>query len=103
MIFDTSIRIDFIVGNVNPKSMLLKDYFDNGSTINICPCIVQEVLQGSKSVNQFLFLRDLMKGLTLLEQIEYEMSINAAQMYFQLRKKASSFASLTTASLPPMA
>jgi len=71
MIFDTSIRIDFIVGNVNPKSMLLKDYFDNGSTINICPCIVQEVLQGSKSVNHFLFLRDLMKGLTLLEQIEY--------------------------------
>ncbi|MDX2188239.1 MAG: PIN domain-containing protein [Bacteroidota bacterium] len=87
MIFDTSVWVDYLKGNINPKSMLLKEYFDTNLSIYTCPCIIQEVLQGSKSASQFLFLKDLISGLNILKQDEFEMSVFAAQIYFQLRKK----------------
>lgn len=87
MIFDTSVWIDFSKGKVTSKSELLRDRLYNNFNVSICPSILQEVLQGCSSTSQFIKLRERLLALELLESNEYMISIKAAQMYFQLRKK----------------
>lgn len=86
ILFDTSIWIDYIIADDNYKSLYLKDCLYSNKIV-ICPPIIQEVLQGVSSEKKFLYLQTILLGTKKNEQNEYEMSVKAAQMYFQLRKQ----------------
>jgi len=88
MIFDTSIWIYFSISILNKRSMLLKEYLENDIKVNLCPPILQEILQGCRDIDQFSGLKYLLSNLENLISDHYVMSIKAAEIYFTLRKKS---------------
>ncbi|MCP9770217.1 PIN domain nuclease [Lacihabitans sp. LS3-19] len=87
LLFDTSIWVDFIRGNSNQKSELLRSILEEDKDVYISPTIFQEVLQGTKSESQFYRLSELLNALNLLEINPYLATENAALIYQNLRIK----------------
>jgi predicted nucleic acid-binding protein len=84
IIFDTSIWIDFSNGKINKQSNLLAHTLENGANYSLIPpTVLQEFLMGLKEEKVFvnyLFLNII--------KADWEfISIAAAKLYFDLRKK----------------
>jgi predicted nucleic acid-binding protein len=85
LLFDTSIWIDYLRGQETPKVNLLDEYLLNTDVLQICPPIIQEILQGicqdeqlnKKNLNRLLCLQIDAK----------EAAFGAAELYRNLRKK----------------
>lgn len=89
LMFDSSIWIDFLNGRNTSKTKLLLENLNNDEEINICPLIIQEVLQGIKDDNHHKNIKQLLFRLQLLNMDFYESAIGAADIYRSLRKKGA--------------
>ncbi len=58
LLVDTSIWVDFIGKSPTPARAYVVRQLESHRDVVICPQIIQEVLQGSKSENEFIRLRD---------------------------------------------
>ena len=87
-IFDTSVWINYNRGIINSQTNLLEDYISfNQNKIYTTPTIVQEYLMGVKTILEFKISKNQFEKLNIFENNWTEISISAAQLFFDLRKK----------------
>jgi predicted nucleic acid-binding protein len=87
LLFDTSVWIDFFLGENSEEVQLLTLCLQNDLPVYICPVIIHEVLQGIKSDLQFKKVKISFLALPVLNEDPVEAAIGAAEIYRQLRKK----------------
>lgn len=87
-IFDTSVWINFIKNIESKETILLAEYVKNSSqNILLTPTIIQEILQGVKTETEFFQKKKVLESYNLLKPDWEKTSIDAAKLYFDLRKK----------------
>jgi predicted nucleic acid-binding protein len=87
-IFDTSVWINFSRNIINEETILLEDYLKNYTfNLYLTPTIIQEFLMGLKTENEFNFYKLQFSSLELLSPNWTEISISAAKLFFDLKKK----------------
>jgi predicted nucleic acid-binding protein len=86
-IFDTSVWIDFTKGIENAQTTLLEDYLRNMPTL-VCltPTILQEFLMGLRHEAHFKKYQAQLQQLHIVQSDWIDASIQAAKLYFDLRK-----------------
>ncbi|MCL2081152.1 MAG: PIN domain-containing protein [Oscillospiraceae bacterium] len=88
IIVDSSVIIDFLKGDENPKTIVFESVLKRNLPYGIASYTVQEILQGAKNENEYGLLKDYLSTLTvyfLPERVEtYE---KAARLYYELRRK----------------
>ena len=85
VLVDTSVWVNFL----KKTDTLAAKYLENQITkivIAICPSIIQEVLQGVLTDNEYHSLKSYLDTLELFNNESYSMAIEAAQLYRLLRK-----------------
>jgi predicted nucleic acid-binding protein len=87
LLFDTSIWIDYLRGQETPKVNLLDEYLLNTDVLQICPPIIQEILQGIRQDEQFSKINKNLDRLLCLQIDAKEAVFGAAELYRNLRKK----------------
>jgi predicted nucleic acid-binding protein len=87
LLFDTSIWIDYLRGQETPKVNLLDEYLLNTDVLQICPPIIQEILQGIRQDEQFSKIKKNLDRLLCLQIDAKEAVFGAAELYRNLRKK----------------
>jgi predicted nucleic acid-binding protein len=87
IIFDTSIWIELIQRKDTEKAILLRNYISGNEKLWLTPTIVQEVLQGSRNIQEFDRLKNSLLGYRCLIMNPVEAAIKAAQLYSSLRQK----------------
>jgi predicted nucleic acid-binding protein len=85
ILVDTSVWVNVFKGVETKASLILKNKSDD-FVIATCPVIVQEVLQGVVSDQQYGKLSNYFKGLKQLNGDAYHLANEAAQLYRKLRK-----------------
>lgn len=86
-LFDTSVWIDFFVGNKTKETGLLTQYLNDDLPVHVCPVILQEVLQGVTNDRDFIEIRESFLALEMLNEDPVEAAIGAAEIYRKLRTK----------------
>jgi predicted nucleic acid-binding protein len=87
-IFDTSVWINFFKNQGSREAILLENYIKFSSkSILLTPTIIQEILQGVRTENEFLQKKKVLQSYNLLKPDWESISIAAAKLYFDLRKK----------------
>lgn len=87
-IFDTSVWIDFFKNIGSKEAILLEEYMKFSSkNLLLTPTIIQEILQGVRTEQEFFQKKRVLESYNLLKPDWGETSINAAKLYFDLRKK----------------
>ena len=84
ILVDTSVWINFFNGNLTAASLFLKKIIPH-TPLATCPVIVQEVLQGANTDQDFKNLHAFFETMTQLRWDQYELSIEAAILYRKLR------------------
>lgn len=87
IIVDTSSWIELFRNENNNRTALINTYLQLGTKICVCPPILQEVLQGVRNEKEWKNTYEMFLFQEYLDLSIYKMSVNAAQMYFQLRKQ----------------
>jgi predicted nucleic acid-binding protein len=88
ILFDTSTWIDFVKGKISRETNLLADYLEiKENLIYISPTIIQEFLMGTRGDFEFKHYKTQFEQLYILEDNWLEVSVLAAKLYFDLRKK----------------
>jgi len=87
LLFDTSIWIDYLRGQETSKVNLLDEYLLNTDVLQICPPIIQEILQGIRQDEQFSKINKNLDRLLCLQIDAKEAAFGAAELYRNLRKK----------------
>jgi predicted nucleic acid-binding protein len=87
LLFDTSIWIDYLSGQETSKVNLLDEYLLNTDVLQICPPIIQEILQGIRQDEQFSKIKKNLNRLLCLQIDAKEAAFGAAELYRNLRKK----------------
>lgn len=87
LLFDTSIWIDYLRGQETSKVNLLDEYLLNSDVLQICPPIIQEILQGIRQDEQFSKIKNNLDRLLCLQIDAKEAAFGAAELYRNLRKK----------------
>jgi predicted nucleic acid-binding protein len=87
IIFDTSIWIELIQRKDTEKALLLRNYISGNKQLWLTPTIVQEVLQGSRNIQEFERLKNSLLGYHCLMLNPVDAAIKAAQLYSSLRQK----------------
>jgi predicted nucleic acid-binding protein len=87
IIFDTSIWIELIQRKDTEKALLLRNYISENRQLWLTPTIVQEVLQGSRNIQEFERLKNSLLGYRCLLMKSIDAAIKAAQLYSSLRQK----------------
>ena len=87
LLFDTSIWIDYLSGQETSKVNLLDEYLLNTDVLQICPPIIQEILQGIRQDEQFSKIKKNLDRLLCLQIDAKEAAFGAAELYRNLRKK----------------
>jgi len=87
LLFDTSIWIDYLRGQETSKVNLLDEYLLNTDVLQICPPIIQEILQGIRQDEQFSKIKKNLDRLLCLQIDAKEAAFGAAELYRNLRKK----------------
>jgi predicted nucleic acid-binding protein len=87
-IFDTSIWID-LFRNVTsrPTDLLLTYISEDSDKVYITPTIIQEVIQGVKTEKDFREKLEVLLDFNSFLDDWTEMSISAAKLFFDLKKK----------------
>ena len=87
-IFDTSVWISYSKGVENPQTLMLENYLKNfPNQIYITPTILQEFLMGLRYESDFVKYKLQLQSLNAFKPDWEKTSINAAKLYFDLRKK----------------
>ena len=87
-IFDTSVWISYSKGVENPQTLMLENYLKNfPNQIYITPTILQEFLMGLRHESDFLKYKFQLQSLNAFKSDWEKTSIDAAKLYFDLRKK----------------
>ena len=87
LLVDTSVWIDFFKGEEHQRVKTLIHYLENDLPIDLCPTIVQEILQGITSDKQFKEIKEYLLAFPVLDDDPLTMAIEAASLYRELRKK----------------
>jgi len=87
LLFDTSIWIDYLRGQETSKVNLLDEYLLNTDVLQICPPIIQEILQGIRQDEQFSKIKKNLDRLLCLQIDAKEAAFGATKLYRNLRKK----------------
>lgn len=87
VLIDTSVWIDFFKGSVNIQTSILNEYLEKESPVFICPLIIQEILQGIRSDDDYRKVKSNILNLDILLIDPVESSVGAADLYRMLRKK----------------
>jgi predicted nucleic acid-binding protein len=87
LMFDTSIWIDFFNNAGNEKVLLLTRYIENDYLRELCPVIIQEILQGIKDNKSFNKVKDALLSFNIIEIDPVKAAVGAAKIYRKLRKK----------------
>jgi len=85
ILVDTSVWINVFKGLETKSSLFLK-HNNNDFIIATCPVIVQEVLQGIVSDQQYTHLANYFRALEHLPGDQYLLAEESAKMYRKLRK-----------------
>lgn len=86
LLIDTSIWIEFFRGKDEKLVRMVQKHILSNE-VCICPPILQEILQGVKDLETFEMLSEQLMSIRFLEADPKMMAINAAKLYFNLRKK----------------
>ena len=87
-IFDTSVWIDYFKNGRSKEAILLEEYVKSASdNLLLTPTIIQEILQGVRTEQEFLQKKKVLESYNLLKPDWERTSIDAAKLYFDLRKK----------------
>jgi len=87
-IFDTSVWISHSNGGENPQTLVLEDYLKNfPKKIYITPTILQEFLMGLRYESDLVKYKFQLQSLNSFKSDWERTSIDAAKLYFDLRKK----------------
>ncbi len=94
MIFDSSIWIDFFKGKKTPFTDLLDELLAKYESVNVhlCPAILQEVLQGVNSKEDYNQIKELIFTCQFLYLDPYFVTENSALLYRSLRSKGVTIA-----------
>jgi predicted nucleic acid-binding protein len=87
VLFDTSIWIDYLNGKKHKFSDMLDDYIRNEKPVLTCPIIIQEILQGVKSDDDYVMVKESILSFEILTIDPIEAAVGAAELYRSLRKK----------------
>ncbi|MCY7351553.1 MAG: PIN domain-containing protein [Cytophagaceae bacterium] len=87
VLFDTTVWIDYLKGVVRPQTDLLNQYITHDEPVFVCPTVVQEILQGIRSDEQFQQVRQSLLGFPCLLIPGLDAALAAAELYRDLRKK----------------
>jgi len=85
LLVDSSVWINFLKDNVTLESSFLEKNLDQFE-IFTCPIIIQEVLQGINSDQEFYQIKSYFDNLTRLDDDPYDIALKAASLYRKLRK-----------------
>ena len=87
-IFDTSVWISYSKGVENPQTLMLENYLKNfPNQIYITPTILQEFLMGLRYEPDFVKYKFQLQSLNAFKSDWEKTSVDAAKLYFDLRKK----------------
>jgi predicted nucleic acid-binding protein len=87
-IFDTSVWIDYFKNGRSKEAILLEEYVKFASeNLLLTPTIIQEILQGVRTEQEFFQKKKVLESYNLLKPDWQKTSIDAAKLYFDLRKK----------------
>ena len=87
-IFDTSVCIIYSKGVENPQTLMLENYLKNfPNQIYITPTILQEFLMGLRYEPDFIKYKFQLQSLNAFKSDWEKTSVDAAKLYFDLRKK----------------
>ena len=87
-IFDTSVWIDFFKNRGGKEAILLEDYLKFSSkNLLLTTTIIQEILLGVRTEQEFCQKKKVLESSNLLKSDGEKTSIDAAKLYFDLRKK----------------
>lgn len=92
MIFDSSVWINYSTGIVNRETNLLDAYLAKGIVPDICPPILQEVLQGTRTTSDYQQAKNILFELNFLLLDPYFVAENSALLYRSLRSKGVTIA-----------
>ena len=87
ILVDSSILIDYLKGTENKQTILFDKILDNNIPYGISDYTYQELLQGSKTTQEFEKLKEYLETLTFYHlQLGKESFEKAAFLFFQCRK-----------------
>lgn len=86
MIFDSSVWIEFLNGKETPEADLLQTHIKDGLTVDLCPAVYQEVLQGIRDDRFHEEAKDLLISLNFLVLEPYFVAEGAAEIFRKLKK-----------------
>jgi predicted nucleic acid-binding protein len=87
MIFDSSVWINYSIGKINKETDLLDSSLARGIPSDMCPPILQEILQGIRSSFDYERTKDMLFEMNLLQLDPYFVAEGAANLYRNLRAK----------------
>jgi len=88
VLVDTSVLLNFLKGNVNNKTIILKNLLENNKKIAISEYTYLELLQGTRNNIEFMKLQDYLQEINILMLPKsLETYDNAAIMYMSCRQK----------------
>ncbi len=87
ILVDTSVWINFFNGINSPQVNILTSYIEDENPIYVNPTIIQEVLQGVRSDQQYKKIKESLLALNVLNEDALKMAISSAKLYRSLRKK----------------
>ncbi|HCW06163.1 MAG TPA: VapC toxin family PIN domain ribonuclease [Cytophagales bacterium] len=87
MIFDTSVWIDFLRGKKTGLADLLQHRILEDEKVFICPPIYQEILQGIKTENELVEIKQLLTSLDFLSLDPYFVAEGAAKIFRDIQRK----------------
>ena len=87
-LFDTTVWIDFIKGIDNRQTQLLGETISQEPRfVLITPTVLQEILQGLRTESDFNRTKTILESFQMLSPGWADISVDAARLYFTLRKK----------------
>ncbi len=96
ILVDTSVLIDFFSNRPTLSTQKFEDIILKDIPFGITSFIIQELLQGTKTVHEFNKLKLYLENQKIFSPVgELESFINAAKIYFDLRKKGLTVRSST--------
>lgn len=84
---DTSVWVDYLNGIIDIRTNFLNESISKGSSVLICPVILQEILQGIRKNSDYRRVKDILLSYPILEMDPVQAAIEAADLYRDLRKK----------------
>ncbi|MCB0551478.1 MAG: PIN domain nuclease [Phaeodactylibacter sp.] len=87
VLVDTSVWVQFFNGIESPQVEYLKQGIQEDHPLYLCPIIIQEILQGIRSDQDYENVKDSILAFPILDWDPIEASIATAQLYRSLRKK----------------